>query len=103
VATQRTGFTTGFDLFTDEEVAKRAQRAGRFNIQTTGLQWHAPEVPEDTQKRRARAERFGVEYTAPDDTGLMDVGERQLVVSPALLLGSRRPRLRTTGRCALLV
>jgi hypothetical protein len=39
----------------------------------TGLQWNPPEVAEDEEKRKARAERFGVEYQAPDADGLMDV------------------------------
>jgi hypothetical protein len=39
----------------------------------TGLQWNPPEVPEDEEKKKARAERFGVEYQAPDADGLMDV------------------------------
>lgn len=39
----------------------------------TGLQWAPPEVPEDEEKKKARAERFGVEYQAPDADGLMDV------------------------------
>ena len=53
---------------------KQQQRAERFNITTTGLQWQPPEVAEDEEKRRSRAERFGVDYQAPDETGLMDVG-----------------------------
>ena len=64
---------TGFDLFTSEEVEKRQQRASRFNMPDTGLQWNPPEVPEDEEKKKARAERFGVEYQAPDADGLMDV------------------------------
>ncbi|KAG7671833.1 hypothetical protein KSW81_004719 [Nannochloris sp. 'desiccata'] len=64
---------TGFDLFTEEEVEKRQQRASRFNMPDTGLQWTPPEIPEDEEKRKARAERFGVEYQAPDADGLMDV------------------------------
>jgi hypothetical protein len=40
----------------------------------TGLQWNPPEAPEDEEKRKARAERFGVDYQpAPDADGLMDV------------------------------
>lgn len=38
-----------------------------------GLRWEAPQLPEDEGKRRQRAERFGIDYQAPDETGLMDV------------------------------
>lgn len=31
-------------------------------------------MSEDEEKKRQRAERFGMEYDAPDETGLMDVG-----------------------------
>jgi hypothetical protein len=82
ITQRRPAFQTGFDLFTEEEVAKRQQRAGRFNMPDAGLQWAAPEVPEDEEKRRARAARFGVEYEAPDGTGLMDVGEWCTLVPP---------------------
>lgn len=75
VTAARSGFVTGFDLLTAEEQAKREQRAERFNMPSSGLQWQAPEPDEDIEKRKARAARFGVEYEAPDTTGLMEVGE----------------------------
>lgn len=68
------GFTTGFDLFTEEEAEKREVRAARFNLENEPL-WKGPaERQEDNEKRRQRAERFGTTYEAPDETGLMDVG-----------------------------
>ena len=78
IAEQRASrsFATGFDLFTEEEMEKRQQRAARFNLPTDGgLQWTGGEVAEDEQKRRQRAERFGTQYTQPtvEDSGLMDV------------------------------
>lgn len=38
------------------------------------------QADEDQEKRRARAERFGVEYRPKDETGLMDVGEADLLL-----------------------
>ena len=68
---------TGFDPFTEEEAAKRAQRAGRFGLpEGSGLAWKPPVVTEDEEKKRQRAARFGVDYQPKDGTGLMDVGER---------------------------
>ena len=69
----RSGFATGIDIFTEEEVAKKNQRAARFGLETQGLNYNPPQVPEDETKRRQRAERFGTTYEAPDDTGLMEV------------------------------
>lgn len=69
----RSGFATGIDIFTEEEVAKKNQRAARFGLETQGLNYNPPQVPEDEAKRRQRAERFGTTYEAPDDTGLMEV------------------------------
>ena len=67
---------TGFDMFTEEEAAKRAQRAGRFGLPAgSGLDWKPPVVTEDEEKKRQRAARFGVDYQPKDETGLMDVGE----------------------------
>ena len=63
-------------MFTEEEVDKRTQRAERFNMPGKGLEWNTPEVAEDEEKKKARAERFGVDYKAPDETGLMDVGKK---------------------------
>lgn len=40
----------------------------------------AAQADEDQEKRRARAERFGVEYRPKDETGLMDVGEDALLL-----------------------
>ena len=62
VARQRAGagFATGFNLFSEEELSKRQQRAERFGQPTVGIQWTGADVAEDEEKRRARAERFGV-------------------------------------------
>ena len=94
VAQQRAdaGFTTGFDMFSQEELEKRQQRAERFGQPSAGIQWTGGEVAEDAEKRRARAERFGMAEDAEklkaraerfgvtnstqnekDETGLMDV------------------------------
>ena len=70
------GFSTGFDIFTKDEIEKRKQRAERFNLpEDAGLSWKGSEVVEDEEKKRQRAERFGTTYH-PDaaDGGLMDVG-----------------------------
>jgi hypothetical protein len=72
LAPSRGGIGTGFDLFTTEEQDKLQQRAARFGVET-GLRWQPPEVPQDEAQRKARAERFGVEYAPRDETGLMDV------------------------------
>eukprot|EP00889_Picochlorum_renovo_P007758 jgi/Picre1/34788/NNA_002254.t1 len=67
------GFTTGFDLFTEEEAEKRQQRAARFNMPGVGLEWNAADVVQDAEKRRQRAERFGTTVEPQDHGGLMDV------------------------------
>lgn len=70
---QRSGFSTGFDMFSEEEVEKRRRRAQKFGISSSGLDWQPPDVSQDERLRRQRAERFGVDYQPPDETGLMDV------------------------------
>ena len=42
----------------------------------SGLDWKPPEAREDVEQMKQRAERFGTEFKAPDETGLMEVGER---------------------------
>ena len=86
----RSGFATGFDVFAEEEKAKRAQRAERFGMPDTGLEWAPPTVDEDEAKRKARAERFGGEYQPPDETGLMDVDLQQERKDPPIE-AARRP------------
>jgi hypothetical protein len=56
-----------------EEQQKLAARAERFGLQSQGLQYITPAVPEDEAKKKARTEPFGVEYQPTDETGLMDV------------------------------
>ena len=61
-----------------EEVAKRRERAERFDTAGAGLEYRpkerdAEQVELLAQKRK-RAERFGTAYAAPDETGMMDVG-----------------------------
>lgn len=61
-----------------EEVAKRRERAERFDTAGAGLEYRpkergAKEAELLAQKRR-RAERFGTAYAPPDETGMMDVG-----------------------------
>lgn len=87
------------DLFTEEERAKREQRATRFGTASTGLEWKPPpaESLEDAEKRRQRAERFGVEYRPKDETGLMDVGAWGGAVRGRLC---QRPT--AAGLCSLL-
>lgn len=69
----RQGFATGIDLFDEEEISKRHQRASRFGMASEGLQWAPPQMAEDEEKKKQRAERFGVAYQPPDESGLMDV------------------------------
>ena len=57
-----------------EELARRRHRAGRFDTHDVTLDYRPPTPPEDEVRRRERSQRFGTEYTAADDTGLMDVG-----------------------------
>lgn len=76
-------------MFTDDEIAKRQQRAERFGP-TTGVgvaSWTEKAADaekkaaravrfgtaEDPEKLKARAARFGVATTTQDDAGLMDV------------------------------
>ena len=65
-----------------EEVTKRRERAQRFDTAGAGLEYRPKERDvEEAQLlalKRKRAERFGVAYAAPDETGMMDVGAPRL-------------------------
>ncbi|KAK9807015.1 hypothetical protein WJX72_010790 [[Myrmecia] bisecta] len=72
---KRSGFKTGIDLFTEDEIARRQERAARFGIpeEAQALEYRPVEPDEDEIRKKERAERFGLEYTAPDQAGLIDV------------------------------
>ncbi|KAI3433577.1 hypothetical protein D9Q98_003388 [Chlorella vulgaris] len=94
----RPGFATGIDLFTEEEAAKRAQRASRFNMPAgSGLEWKPPVADQDEDKRRQRAERFGVDYKAKDETGLMDVDLFEARKDPSMEVPRRHEALHIYG------
>eukprot|EP00775_Hariotina_reticulata_P012857 gene12856-12984_t len=68
---KREGFATGIDLFSKEEIAKRAARAKKFGLpedRATAVAY-APD-PEDA-KRAARAKKFGVKYEQPTPDSLL--------------------------------
>ena len=57
-----------------EEIKRRRERASRFET-TDALESYQPAVDlEEVEKRKKRAEKFGVEYQPDDAAGLMDVG-----------------------------
>lgn len=60
---------TGFDMFNEEEVEKQNARAARFGIAPpeTGIAVAQPSPDEDAKK--ARAAKYGIEYTEPDRSG----------------------------------
>mmetsp|Transcript_8241 Transcript_8241/g.24586 ORF Transcript_8241/g.24586 Transcript_8241/m.24586 type:complete len:457 (+) Transcript_8241:321-1691(+) len=67
------GFTTGFDLFSEEEIKRRRERAERFQT-TDALASYQPAVDmDDIEKRKKRAEKFGVDYQPDDAAGLMNI------------------------------
>ncbi|MEW5301686.1 MAG: hypothetical protein WDW36_004529 [Sanguina aurantia] len=55
------GISTGLDLFTEEEVAKRRARADRFQVAPNPALQYLPD--EEDEVRRKRAERFAITVT----------------------------------------
>uniref|UniRef100_A0A383V5T6 Nuclear cap-binding protein subunit 3 n=1 Tax=Tetradesmus obliquus TaxID=3088 RepID=A0A383V5T6_TETOB len=67
---RREGFATGIDLFSEEEIAKRAARAKKFGLpEERQAPSYAPD-PEDL-KREARAKKFGMKYEKPTPDTLL--------------------------------
>lgn len=71
----RTALAVGFDTFSQEEEAKRLSRGARFGTAAEGgveaprIRVAAPN--EEEAQKKERAERFGLEYSAPDPTGAL--------------------------------
>ena len=57
-----------------EEVQRRQERAERFQIEDEALKYVPVAPPEDEEKRKERAARFGTTYEAPDQSGQKDAG-----------------------------
>ncbi|KDD74159.1 hypothetical protein H632_c1521p0, partial [Helicosporidium sp. ATCC 50920] len=68
----RPGLHTGIDMLSEEEQARRAQRATRFGTSAQGLTWQAPAPEEENEARRRRAAKFGVEFRPVDASGQRD-------------------------------
>lgn len=67
---QSNAIVTGFDLYSEEEVAKQSQRSARFGTapaEKAAIVVAAPSAVE--QARKARAEKSGIPYEEPDPTG----------------------------------
>ncbi len=68
------GFTTGVDIFSEEEQQKRAARANRFQLEAPlapALNAYKPD--EELTVRARRAAKFGIAYQ-PQEAVLMDMG-----------------------------
>lgn len=71
----RTALAVGFDTFSQGEEAKRLSRGARFGTVAEGGV-EAPRIrvaapSEEEAQKKERAERFGLEYSAPDPTGAL--------------------------------
>lgn len=67
------GFTPGFDIYSEEEIARRRGRAERFQISDV-LQSYQPAVDvKEAARRKQRAEKFGTEYVPENAASLMEV------------------------------
>ena len=57
-----------------EELKRRKDRAARFRTQDTLAEYQPAVDLDEEQRRRARAQKFGVKYEPTDETGLADAG-----------------------------
>lgn len=65
------GFSTGVDVFAEEEVQKQMARAARFGLPVSSI---AYQKDEEEQQKKKRAQRFKTQYQGPSaDTALMDM------------------------------
>lgn len=83
-AARPVGFTPGLDLYSQEEIERRRQRAARFQTEDSLAAYQPAVDPADIARRKKRAERFGTEFQPEDAAGLMDVDllEQKREVAP---------------------
>ncbi|GAX84599.1 hypothetical protein CEUSTIGMA_g12020.t1 [Chlamydomonas eustigma] len=83
---KREGFVTGFDPFCHDEILKRLERAQRFDLEATPVNYHPNS---DIAAKNLRAKKFGVAYEATSAVLMdMDLFEERLDVDPSI---ERRP------------
>ena len=62
------------DGCTQEELKRRKERAARFRTEDKLAEYQPAVDMDEEQKRRARAQKFGVKYEPTDETGLAEAG-----------------------------
>jgi hypothetical protein len=88
-----------------EELKRRRDRAARFRTQDTVAEYQPAVDLEEEQRRRARAQKFGVTYEPTDETGLADAGAAHACTLCSLFTATGVPlssRLRTSTHVVLL-
>lgn len=70
VSARRDHITPGFDLYSQDEIGKQSQRAARFGTSAPAAGVAVAQVTEEELARKRRAEKFGLQYEAPDQAGM---------------------------------
>ena len=63
--------STGFDLFSKDELDKQTQRAARFGTSAPAKGVPIVKVSEAEEARKRRAEKYGLQYEEPDPAGTL--------------------------------
>eukprot|EP00892_Ulva_mutabilis_P011390 jgi/Ulvmu1/8623/UM046_0023.1 len=69
-ASRKDHISTGFDLYSQDQIDKQSQRSARFGTSAPATGVAIAQVPEGELARKKRAEKFGLEYEEPDQAGI---------------------------------
>lgn len=61
---------TGFDLYSEEEVAKQNKRSSRFGTATPAAGVPIARLSENEQAKKNRAKKFGLQYEETERSGV---------------------------------